>query len=66
MGGKVGSGGDGGTIDSLQQAVRDVHPMRTFGKPEDMANLVNWLASDEASFVTGTSLVVDGGLWMPG
>ena len=34
-----GSGGDGGTIDSLQQAVRDVHPMRTYGTPDDMAIL---------------------------
>ena len=57
-----GSGGDGGTIDSLQQAVRDVHPMRTFGKPEDMANLVNWLASDEARYAAGQLWVLDGGL----
>ena len=40
-----GSGGGGKTIDQLQQAVRDVHPMRTYGTPEDIANLVNWLAS---------------------
>ncbi len=57
-----GSGGDGCTIDSLQQAVRDVHPMRTFGKPEDMANLVNWLASDEARYAAGQLWVLDGGL----
>ena len=40
-----GSGGGGGTVDSLKKAVEDVHPLRTFGKPEDMANLVNWLAA---------------------
>lgn len=57
-----GSGGDGGSIDSLQQAVRDVHPMRTFGRPEDMANLVNWLASDEARYAAGQLWVLDGGL----
>ena len=42
-----GSGGEGGDINSLRKAVEDVHPMRTFGRPEDMANLVNWLSSDE-------------------
>ncbi len=57
-----GSGGDGGNIDSLQQAVRDVHPMRTYGTPEDIANLVNWLASDEARYASGQLWVLDGGL----
>ncbi|MEM8650340.1 MAG: SDR family oxidoreductase [Pseudomonadota bacterium] len=57
-----GSGGGGGNIETLQQAVRDVHPMRTFGKPEDIANLVNWLASDEARYAAGQLWVIDGGL----
>ena len=48
-----GSGGQGKSIDALQQAVRDVHPMRTYGTPEDIANLVNWLASDEARYASG-------------
>lgn len=57
-----GSGGGGGDIESLQQAVRDVHPMRTYGKPDDIANLVNWLASDEARYAAGQLWVIDGGL----
>jgi NAD(P)-dependent dehydrogenase (short-subunit alcohol dehydrogenase family) len=57
-----GSGGDGADIDSLQQAVRDVHPMRTYGTPDDVANLVNWLASDEARYASGQLWVLDGGL----
>ena len=57
-----GSGGGGQTIDQLQQAVRDVHPMRTYGTPEDIANLVNWLASDEARYASGQLWVLDGGL----
>ncbi|WP_241479091.1 SDR family NAD(P)-dependent oxidoreductase [Leisingera sp. ANG-M1] len=57
-----GSGGDGKTIDQLQQAVRDVHPTRTYGTPEDIANLVNWLASDEARYASGQLWVLDGGL----
>jgi len=57
-----GSGAQGGNIESLQQAVRDVHPMRTYGTPEDIANLVNWLASDEARYASGQLWVLDGGL----
>ncbi|WP_050604632.1 SDR family NAD(P)-dependent oxidoreductase [Ruegeria sp. 6PALISEP08] len=57
-----GSGGGGKTIDQLQQAVRDVHPMRTYGTPDDIANLVNWLASDEARYASGQLWVLDGGL----
>lgn len=57
-----GSGGGGGNIETLQQAVRDVHPMRTYGTPQDIANLVNWLASDEARYASGQLWVLDGGL----
>lgn len=57
-----GSGGGGKSIDELQQAVRDVHPMRTYGTPDDIANLVNWLASDEARYASGQLWVIDGGL----
>ncbi len=57
-----GSGGGGGNIETLQKAVRDVHPMRTYGTPEDVANLVNWLASDEARYASGQLWVLDGGL----
>lgn len=46
----------------LKQAARDVHPMRTYGQPEDIANLVNWLASDEARYASGQLWVIDGGL----
>ena len=57
-----GSGGGGGTIETLKQAVRDVHPTRTYGTPEDVANLVTWLASDEARYASGQLWVLDGGL----
>ena len=57
-----GSGGGGKSIDDLQQAVRDVHPMRTYGTPDDVANLVLWLASDEARYASGQLWVLDGGL----
>lgn len=54
--------GDSGDIESLKQAVRDVHPIRSYGEPRDVANLVNWLASDEARYASGQLWVLDGGL----
>lgn len=39
-----------------------VHPLRTIGTPTDMANLVHWLASDEARYASGQLWVLDGGL----
>jgi NAD(P)-dependent dehydrogenase (short-subunit alcohol dehydrogenase family) len=36
-------------------------PMRRLGKPEEIAAMISFLASDEASFVTGSEFVVDGG-----
>jgi NAD(P)-dependent dehydrogenase (short-subunit alcohol dehydrogenase family) len=37
------------------------HPLGRFGRPEDVAAAIVWLASDEAAFVTGVALPVDGG-----
>jgi meso-butanediol dehydrogenase/(S,S)-butanediol dehydrogenase/diacetyl reductase len=54
--------GESGDIETLKQAVRDVHPMRTYGEPTDVANLVNWLASDEARYASGQLWILDGGL----
>jgi NAD(P)-dependent dehydrogenase (short-subunit alcohol dehydrogenase family) len=59
-GGSVG--GAGKSVEDMKQAMRDVHPMRSYGTPDDIANLVNWLASDEARYASGQLWVLDGGL----
>jgi len=51
-----------GDIESLKEEVRRVHPIRRYGTPEDAANLVNWLAGDEARYASGQLWVLDGGL----
>lgn len=40
-------------------------PVRRMGQPDEVAAAVIWLCSDEAAFVTGTTLVIDGG-WLAG
>ena len=45
-----------------RKEAENVHPLRTIGTPTDMANLVFWLASDEARYATGQLWVLDGGL----
>jgi NAD(P)-dependent dehydrogenase (short-subunit alcohol dehydrogenase family) len=42
--------------------ISDQHPLRTIGRPDDVAGAVAFLVSDDARFVSGTILVVDGGL----
>ncbi len=39
----------------------EAQPTKTIGKPEDVANTVSFLASDETSFISGQTLYVDGG-----
>ena len=41
-------------------------PLERMGTPEDIANAVAFLASDQASYITGTNLVVDGAASLPG
>jgi NAD(P)-dependent dehydrogenase (short-subunit alcohol dehydrogenase family) len=43
-----------------EQAVR-FHPIGRFGTPGEVAEAVLWMCSDRASFMTGQSLILDGG-----
>ena len=47
--------------ESIYQQLKNLHPMGRLGRPEEIANAALFLASDEASFITGSSLVIDGG-----
>tara|TARA_B110000211_G_scaffold227018_1_gene281323 strand:- start:5117 stop:5875 length:759 start_codon:yes stop_codon:yes gene_type:complete len=54
--------GESGDLEGLKQEVCDIHPLRRYGTPDDMANLVNWLEGDEARYASGALWVLDGGL----
>jgi NAD(P)-dependent dehydrogenase (short-subunit alcohol dehydrogenase family) len=46
---------------AIRDRIEDAHQLGRFGKPEEVANGIVFLLSDEASFITGHSLVIDGG-----
>jgi NAD(P)-dependent dehydrogenase (short-subunit alcohol dehydrogenase family) len=46
---------------ALEQRAISLHPIGRIGRPEEVTALVLWLCSDEASFVTGAAIPVDGG-----
>jgi len=51
---------DGSLTDRGQQIISQT-PMKRFGEPEELVGVVNWLCSDQASFVTGAIIPIDGG-----
>lgn len=50
-----------GLDDELKQGLISLHPIGRLGRPEEIANAFLFLVSDEASFITGANLLVDGG-----
>ncbi|MBR2713799.1 MAG: 3-oxoacyl-[Kiritimatiellae bacterium] len=51
-----------GLSDEIKKSYLDSVPLKRFGKVEDVAKAVVWLASDESSYVTGQILSVNGGM----
>lgn len=51
------SGGEPGRVDRLKDAI----PMKRGGQPDEVATAILWLASDEASYITGTFIDIAGG-----
>jgi len=50
--------------EKLKEQVTPLIPMRRFGTPEEVAVVVSFLASPQAAYITGQTIVVDGGLHM--
>jgi 3-oxoacyl-[acyl-carrier protein] reductase len=50
--------------EARREAQRKLVPIGRFGKPEEVAALISFLASDEAAYITGQCFAIDGGLRM--
>ena len=51
------------TRDLPQEELKQLVPMKRFGKPEEVAELVGFLCSDSASYITGEVISINGGLY---
>jgi NAD(P)-dependent dehydrogenase (short-subunit alcohol dehydrogenase family) len=56
---------ESGQPEKMLATIGRMHPLGRIGRPEEVANAIAFLASDWASFITGASLLVDGGLLTP-
>lgn len=54
-----------GTVEEQKQAIASLHAMKRLGQAEEVANLICFLASEDASFITGSYHLVDGGYTAP-
>jgi NAD(P)-dependent dehydrogenase (short-subunit alcohol dehydrogenase family) len=50
----------------FEQHAKDSHPMKRFGRHEELTNLAAFLISDMAEYINGECVVIDGGLWLRG
>jgi NAD(P)-dependent dehydrogenase (short-subunit alcohol dehydrogenase family) len=56
----------GALYEGREEKVASTYPLRRLGRPEDVASLVWFLLSDEASWITGQTITIDGGLTLNG
>ena len=52
----------GKTISDINNEIKSIIPMKRFGKVEEYANLVCFLASEQSAYITGTNIPIDGGV----
>jgi NAD(P)-dependent dehydrogenase (short-subunit alcohol dehydrogenase family) len=50
----------------FEERARESHPMKRFGRHEELANLAAYLVSEQAEYINGECVVIDGGLWLRG
>jgi len=50
----------------FEEHAKDKHPMKRFGRHEELANLAAFLISDMAEYINGECVVIDGGQWLRG
>jgi NAD(P)-dependent dehydrogenase (short-subunit alcohol dehydrogenase family) len=50
----------------FEEHAKNSHPMKRFGRHEELANLAAYLLSSHADYVNGECVVIDGGLWLRG
>ena len=50
----------------FEEQTRNRHPLKRFGRPEELANLATYLVSNQAGYINGECVVIDGGEWLRG
>lgn len=49
-----------------EQRAKESHPMKRFGRHDELADLAAYLLSEQAGYINGECVVIDGGLWLKG
>ena len=50
----------------FEEHAKEAHPMKRFGRHEELTNLAAFLISDMAEYINGECVVIDGGAWLRG
>jgi NAD(P)-dependent dehydrogenase (short-subunit alcohol dehydrogenase family) len=50
----------------IEERAKNSHPMKRFGRHDELANLAAYLLSEQAEYVNGECVIIDGGLWLRG
>ena len=50
----------------FEERTKNYHPMKRFGRHEELANLATFLLSEQTEYINGECVVIDGGLWLRG